>query len=168
MPIDQHKIQAEVHRILDGRKPVFVMRHGSFLHGTETPQSDIDIKVVFLPTSDDILLGNVDFSLSNNPKSLPMAPGDLDIHCYSLARYLTLLARFDIVALEMLFASNYQDAIIHKHSIFDEIYAARMDLIATGKHPLLSNVRANLGKFMPDHVVKKSRTEKVTWAKAKT
>ena len=90
-----------------------------------------------------------------------MAPGDLDIHCYSLARYLTLLARFDTVALEMLFASICQHAVIQKHSIFDEIYAARMDLVATGKHPMLSGVRANLGKFMPDHVLKKSRTEKV-------
>jgi len=38
-------------------EPLFTCRYGSHLYGTSTPQSDIDVKVVHLPSMRDLLLG---------------------------------------------------------------------------------------------------------------
>jgi len=85
------------------------MRFGSHLYGTATPASDLDLKAVYLPDAQDILLQRVRpvFAFSR-----PKAPGernrpnDVDREIYSLQRYLDLLAEGHTVALDMLFAPD--------------------------------------------------------------
>lgn len=71
---------------------------GSRLYGTELPDSDFDIKGVFLPSADEILL-------CTPPKTwtAPSVEGQ-DNESYSLSRFLDLLAQGQTVALDMLFA----------------------------------------------------------------
>jgi hypothetical protein len=85
------------------------MRFGSHLYGTHTPRSDLDLKWVFVPNADDILLQRVESSVTSGrfkPAGHKNAPGDVDREHYSLQRYLELLAEGQTVALEMLFAPD--------------------------------------------------------------
>jgi hypothetical protein len=85
------------------------MRFGSHLYGTDTAQSDLDLKAVYLPSADDILLQRVKASIVG-PHSKALgeknAPGDVDRETYSLQKYLELLAEGQTVALDMLFAPD--------------------------------------------------------------
>ncbi|MEI6702620.1 MAG: nucleotidyltransferase domain-containing protein, partial [Deltaproteobacteria bacterium] len=67
------------------------MKVGSHLYGTATPESDIDIKVVYIPSARDILLQRVSPVVS---ESRPKRRGekntsaDTDCESFSLQRYL--------------------------------------------------------------------------------
>src|ERR1700720_4143670 len=85
------------------------MRFGSHLYGTDTPQSDLDLKGVYLPEACDILLQRVKATVtSNRVRALEEKnfAGDIDSEIYSLQRYLDLLAEGQTVALDMLFAPD--------------------------------------------------------------
>jgi hypothetical protein len=41
----------------DGKDVMFIVEYGSRLYGTNTPTSDTDLKAIFLPNIDDVLLG---------------------------------------------------------------------------------------------------------------
>ncbi len=83
------------------------MCFGSHLYGTDTPQSDIDLKSVYLPEPRDILLQRVKATIVVTPPKPPgqkNAPGEVDRETYSLQRFLGLLAEGQTMALDMLFA----------------------------------------------------------------
>lgn len=86
------------------------MRFGSHLYGTATPQSDLDQKAVYLPCARDILLQRVRDTVGGPGKTVAARknrPGDLDSETYSLQRFLHLLAKGQMVALDMLFAPDW-------------------------------------------------------------
>ena len=83
------------------------MKFGSYLYGTNTPESDTDYKGVYLPSASSILLQQVEPVLkivsrikADGERNLP---DDIDDESYSLQRYLQLLAEGQTVALDMLF-----------------------------------------------------------------
>jgi len=83
------------------------MRFGSHLYGTATPQSDIDVKAVYLPQARDILLQHVRPTLVQGLQKAAgerNAPGDVDRELFSLQRFLELLSEGQTMALDMLFA----------------------------------------------------------------
>jgi len=85
------------------------MRFGSHLYGTDTPLSDHDLKGVYIPDAQDILLQRVRAAVTSGRARAPgekNEPGDVDREAYSLQRYLELLAEGQTVALDMLFAPD--------------------------------------------------------------
>ena len=83
------------------------IKFGSHLYGTDTPQSDLDYKSVFVPDARDILLQRVKGSTSTKrPKAEGEKnfAGEIDEENYSLQRYLGLAAEGQTVALDVLFA----------------------------------------------------------------
>ncbi len=84
------------------------IKFGSHLYGTSTPTSDLDYKSVYIPPAKDILLQRVTGSLQIGKKDKREGeknlPGDVDNECYSLQRYLNLIAEGQTVAVDMLFA----------------------------------------------------------------
>ena len=85
------------------------MRFGSHLYGTATPSSDTDLKAVYLPSADDILLQRVAPTLTESrakERGERNRPEDVDRETYSLQRYLQLLADGQSVAIDMLFAPD--------------------------------------------------------------
>lgn len=83
------------------------VKYGSHLYGTSTAESDSDVKGIYLPSTQEILLqrvlpviaqGKLRDSGKKNTKS------DIDSDLYSLQKYLQLLSEGQPVALEMLFA----------------------------------------------------------------
>ena len=57
---------------------------GSNLYGTAGPNSDKDIKSVFMPSKQSILLGQI-------PKSANISDGEIDAEAYSLHHFVKLL-----------------------------------------------------------------------------
>lgn len=85
------------------------MRFGSHLYGTDTPDSDTDVKGVYLPDANDIVLQRVRSSVTASRDKDPgrrNRPDDVDREYYSLQRYLDLLAAGQTVAIDMLFAPD--------------------------------------------------------------
>jgi predicted nucleotidyltransferase len=88
----------------------FLTTYGSHLYGTSTPESDMDLKGVFIPKREDILLGRVSETLSFSSK--PSGKGekntkdDLDCELYSYAYFLKLALSGQTVALEMLWGCD--------------------------------------------------------------
>lgn len=80
------------------------MRFGAHLYGTETPESDLDTKSVFLPSGREILLGTAVEATRSLPGGQKTAAQGDDAEAYSLRKYLSLVAQGQTVALDMLFA----------------------------------------------------------------
>jgi hypothetical protein len=87
--------------------PLVEIEFGSFLYGTSTPLSDRDVKLVFVPTAQEILLQQVQPHLSNRrakEHGEKNVPTDVDVEAFALHRYLSLLAEGQTLAVDMLFA----------------------------------------------------------------
>ena len=83
------------------------IRFGSHLYGTETKDSDVDIKAVYLPSARDILLQKVRPVISESRLKDPGEKNtteDVDYESYSPEKFLRLLGDGQTVALDMLFA----------------------------------------------------------------
>lgn len=106
------------------RKIIYECHAGSFLYGTNRPDSDQDYMGVFLPSTEDL------FSMSNCPSEWTLdekksegernTVGDVDRKYYSLQKYLNLLAQGQPKQLEMLFAP--ENMTITKTSEWEIIY----------------------------------------------
>lgn len=96
--------------IVNAHDLIVQIRMGSHLFGTSTPQSDLDLKAVYLPSARDILLQKVSPLLSGSrvkPHGEKNTAEDTDDEAYSLQRYLQLLAEGQTVALDMFFAPDW-------------------------------------------------------------
>ena len=83
------------------------IKFGSHLYGTNTPESDVDYKSVYVPEAREIVLQRVADSVGvrkDKAEGQRNIPGDVDDEAYSLQRYLSLLAEGQTVAVDMLFA----------------------------------------------------------------
>src|ERR1700674_2871238 len=85
------------------------VRCGSHLYGTDTQDSDVDLKGVYLPSARDILLQQVQATVVSGRGKLSgerNTPADVDREVFSLQRYLDLLTEGQTIALDMLFAPD--------------------------------------------------------------
>lgn len=140
-----------VQSLIGERELLLVTRFGSGLYGTETSDSDTDIRVVFLPTAEELLLGEASFTVDSNPDHHKLGKGDLDITCYSLMKFVEMLGDFQISAVEMLYASRGDFGILQKDPVIDWVFQSRHDLISLCDHSPMKLVRRNLGPLVPDY-----------------
>ncbi|WP_443749991.1 DNA polymerase beta superfamily protein [Asticcacaulis solisilvae] len=90
-------------------RTIVELTFGAHLYGTATPESDLDIKAVYLPEPRDILLQRVQAAVSvhrEKARGEKNTAGDTDFEAYSPAKFLSLLAEGQTVALDMLFAPD--------------------------------------------------------------
>lgn len=120
---------------------------GSHLFGTNTPQSDLDYKGVFLPSSNEIILGNYSDTIrhSTGNDGAKNTKDDVDTELYSLRKFLVMIENGDTAALELLFTPA--EFVIEKHPIWDEIVAIRHTLISKKINSMIGYARQQANKY---------------------
>lgn len=91
--------------VQSGGDVIVLNKFGSHLYGTNTPDSDLDIKGVFMPTKRQILLGEIPKNPNNSQKKAlgeKNTVKDMDVEIYSLHYFLKLACQGQTVALDML------------------------------------------------------------------
>jgi hypothetical protein len=86
---------------------ILEIKFGSHLYGTNTENSDLDFKGIYLPTAKEIVLGTYKKTIATcRPKATceRNTKDDIDVEVFSLDRYLDLLMQGQTVALDMIFA----------------------------------------------------------------
>jgi hypothetical protein len=123
-------------------------RFGSHLYGTNTPLSDIDIKSVYIPSADDIVLQKVKGSISVKRNKLigeKNFAGEIDEEIYSLQKFFQLVSEGQTVALDLLF-SNSESWISHTPEWL-EIIANRHRLITRKSEAFIGYCRQQAKKY---------------------
>lgn len=88
-------------------KSLLEVKFGSHLYGTDTPDSDLDLKVIYIPPARDIVLGTGRKGIvTGRPKAIfeRNSKDDVDVEQFSLARFLADLMAGQTWALDVLFA----------------------------------------------------------------
>lgn len=130
-------------------KIIVQMKFGSHLYGTSTPQSDTDIKGVFLPTAEDIVLQKVKPMISHSRQKEhgeKNTTEDIDQEFYSLDRYLDLLSQGQTVALDMLFAPDWA-LIGQPDSVWLELKQIAPQLMTKGATSFVKYCRQQANKY---------------------
>lgn len=85
---------------------LFVSEFGSRLYGTDTPKSDHDLKGIFLPSLESLVLGEAPRSLHHTTGDDHTRNGkdDVDIELWSLQYFLNLLGKTETGAVDLLFS----------------------------------------------------------------
>jgi hypothetical protein len=88
-------------------KVLLEVKFGSHLYGTDTPDSDLDIKRIYVPTAREIVLGSYDKAIVTSRKKATFernSQDDVDVEQFSLDRFLHDLMDGQTWALDVLFA----------------------------------------------------------------
>jgi hypothetical protein len=109
-------------------KVIFATKFGSYLYGTVTPESDLDVKSVRVPCARDILLQRIERTVTENTKSNTCeknTPSDIDRETWALHEFFRLVREGQTVAMDALFAPSFAwtqpanplwlDIIHHRH-----------------------------------------------------
>jgi hypothetical protein len=99
------------------------IKFGSHLYGTATPTSDLDIKGIYIPSARDILLQRITPIVSFNrskERGEKNTAEDVDYELYSPAKFLSLVAEGQAMALEILFAPK-SSMLSEPHPLWQEI-----------------------------------------------
>ena len=126
-----------------------LIRVGSHLYGTATPASDLDIKGVYLPKPEAILLQRVEPVIRIGPDKKAEAKsgaGDVEIELFSLGRFLDLLVAGQTIALDLLFAPA--TAMLRAPApVWTEIQAATPHLVSREAGSFLRYARRQAALF---------------------
>ncbi|MGD2013418.1 MAG: nucleotidyltransferase domain-containing protein [Desulfobacterales bacterium] len=123
------------------------MKFGSHLYGTDTENSDIDYKGVFLPSREEILLGSIpkyrSFTTGNyKDKNIP---SDVDEEIYSLHYFIKLACEGQTVAMDMLHAP--QDFLIKTSKIWQRIVRHKNKFYTKNLNSFVSYARRQASKY---------------------
>lgn len=131
---------------------ILELKYGSHLYGTATENSDLDIKGIFIPTSEQL-------ADPKSPRTIqakrPKAHGekntkdDVDFELLSLPRFLELLCEGQTMALDMLFAPKTQLTYENPELmwVWDEIYANKERLISKNVTAFVGYARKQASKY---------------------
>ncbi len=103
----------DLKKIISGMNTVVVMKFGSHLYGTNTPNSDEDYKGIYLPTKREIFLNKVpkSFQYNSGGGHSKNTKEDVDIELYSIHYFLELAFKGETIAIDMLHC-NKENVII--------------------------------------------------------
>lgn len=109
---------------------IFLTKFGSHLYGTDTPESDTDYKGVFIPTKEQMMLGNFpkQVSFDSNTSNEKNGKDDVDCQLYSLHYFLELLIKGETVALDMIHSTihhSHGGSVLYYDANWSYIYGKR-------------------------------------------
>lgn len=131
---------------------IIEIKFGSHLYGTDTPQSDLDFKAIYIPSGREIVLHSY---VPTIVKSRAKAEGerntkdDIDIEILSLDQFLRLLMQGQTMALDMLFGAhqNYTFTAHPGVEHFQTIYDNREKLITKNVAAFVGYARQQAAKY---------------------
>ena len=130
---------------------IIEIKFGSHLYGTDTPESDLDLKSIFLPSAREIVLGRYSKTLNvSRPKQAfeRNTKDDVDMESFSLDRFLDLLTQGQTVALDMLFAPlgmcRYASSEVW---MFSEVYNNRVQLLNRNVNSFVGYAKQQAAKY---------------------
>lgn len=123
------------------------MKFGSHLYGTNTEESDVDYKGVFLPTKKEILLSNIpkcqSFSTGNDLEK--NNSNDVDEEIYSLHYFLKLACDGQTVAMDMIHAP--EKMLIESSGIWRSIVKQKKRFYTKNLNSFVSYARRQASKY---------------------
>ncbi len=119
---------------------IFETLAGSKLYGTDSETSDTDIKGVFLPTLEELVLNKAvkTITMSTGNKNERNTQTDIDKTYYSLQYFLQLVSQGETNCIDMLFAFTNKNAILKTSDIWNSIIENRHKIIS-------KNIRSFMG-----------------------
>lgn len=130
---------------------LFQLKFGSHLYGTNTENSDLDLKSIYLPSEKQIILGKYDKTINTcRPKAISEHnnKNDIDIEIFSLDKWLKLMGEGQTVCLDMLFAPD--NMFIEKYRDFDvweHIQKNKDKLVSKDVMPLIGYCKQQAQKY---------------------
>lgn len=129
---------------------ILEMKFGSHLYGTNTPESDLDFKGIYLPTAKEIILGNYRKTINvQRPKKSGErnTKDDIDTEYVSLDRFLELLCEGQTMALDILF--GYKPTDLHQEGryIMAEIWKNRHEFLNSNVNAFVGYARQQASKY---------------------
>lgn len=121
---------------------------GSHVYGTNVPTSDTDIKGIFIPNAEDILLQRAPKTVIQNTKtgSGKNSSQDTDIELFSVQQYLKLLMEGQSCALDLLFTPK-EFYIEEPDYIWTYIQSQKHQFIHKGLTAFVGYARQQAGKY---------------------
>lgn len=131
---------------------IIEIKFGSHLYGTNTPKSDLDIKGIYLPTAQEIVLNTYKPTINISRKKEVLERNtneDVDTEYFSLDRFLQLLTEGQTVALDFLFANKENIIAVtpEGEAIMKEIFDNRHKLINKNLAAFLGYAKAQAAKY---------------------
>jgi len=130
---------------------ILEVKFGSHLYGTNTPESDLDLKAIFLPTARQIVMGGFNKSVNTSRPKQPFERNhkdDVDMEAFSLDLFVVLLSQGQTVALDMLFAPlgmcRYASNDIW---MFSELYNNRIELLNRNVNSFVGYAKQQAAKY---------------------
>ena len=129
------------------KKVVFEGLHGSHLYGLNTPESDLDMKGIFIPDPKDILLGRAkrSYSITTGNDKSKNSKDDVDIEMFSLQQFILDAAKGETYALDMLHSPK--DKIITDSSVWQYIHQNRSAFYTTNMTSYMGYVMKQAAKY---------------------
>ena len=123
------------------------MKFGSHLYGTNTEDSDVDYKGVFLPDKRDILLNQIPKcrSISTGNDLMKNSPDDVDEEIYSLHYFIKLACDGQTVAIDMLHAPD--NMLIESSDIWNKIVKQKQRFYTKNLNSFVNYARRQASKY---------------------
>jgi len=120
---------------------------GSHLFGTNTETSDQDFKGVYIPSADEILLGDYPDTVrqSTGDGLTKNTREDTDVELYSLRKFFKMLKAGDTAALELLFTP--ESMILEKHPSWDYLLTHREAFLSKKITAIIGYARQQANKY---------------------
>lgn len=93
--------------------------YGSHLFGVSTPKSDLDVKVIYMPSYGDVLLGKVKKNITISTNKDKNNQDDIDIECFSIHEFFRLALSGQTMVFDLLNVT--EECTMIKHDIWDQI-----------------------------------------------
>lgn len=130
---------------------ILEVKFGSHLYGTDTENSDLDIKGIYLPTAHEIVLGKARRNVNTvRPKREfeRNTKEDVDQEFFSLKEYLKLLCEGQTIALDILFSpESFHLYKGERYDLFKYIFQNREKLLHRGLLTFFGYAAKQAGKY---------------------
>ena len=121
----------KIKEMLGDHKLLYACKYGSHLYGTDTPESDTDIRGIFLPSAQSLYLNEApeEFNFSTGDKHNKNTNEDIDIKLFSLQKFIKLCKKGDTNGLDLFFSPSHPQIIIYHNEIMNNIFCCPNKII---------------------------------------